>query len=337
MGQSCTLQFGNPPVADGGVWRSDDHGQSWQQKVFVSRTAKKTETIGRVSILAFAFDPKNSQRIFLGTRGNGVWKTDNRGEQWKPTSLRTGNYRCVTFDPDNGDIVYTASGTTVLKSQDSGDTWQTVYNESQPGHIVTCVLADPVLGNYVWAVTSGGKVLLSEDFGQTWTLKQTLPAFEARRLYVPPDAPSELYVFTQKHGIFHLTGYGATQEDLTPALQQFPGATDIRAVTIPDGPTGAWYLGTQYGLLVSSDRGQNWNAIPTLVTPGSIAIANVAVNTSDPSEIFLTVGQKLHHTLDGGQSWEVTNLPTTQIITLLTIDPEDITRLYYSTLIPEKS
>lgn len=336
MGQSCSISIGNSTVLDGGVYRSDDSGLTWKQKTFVRQDGRKTIQINDASVLGFAFAPRNSQNIYLGTRENGVWRTTNGGDKWQATSLRTGGYRCLAFDPDNPDIIFTASGTTVLKSEDAGIQWKTVYNESQPAHTVTCVVTDPVQSGDVWATTSGGKVLLSRDFGETWTLTQTLKPFVPRRLYLPPDASGRIYIFTERTGIYLLTGYGSQVEDLTKPLQTIPGATDVRTVTIIDGVQSGWYLGTLHGLLYSADTGASWRVIPTLVTPSSIAISNVAVRPNNPDDVFITVGQKLHHTIDGGQSWEVTNLPSARIPTWLALDPSNPDRLFFSTLKPPK-
>ncbi len=336
MGQSCSISIGSSPVQDGGVWRSDDGGQTWQQKVFVRREKNKTIQISDASILGFAFAPRDSQRIFIGTREQGVWWTANGGDQWQPTSLRSGGYRCLAFDADNPDIIYTAAGTTVLKSQDGGRQWQAVYNESQPNHSLTCVVTDPIQSREVWATTSGGKVLFSQDFGESWTLTQTLKPFIPRRLYLPPDGSGRLYIFSERNGIWLLRGRGGQLEDLSESLRPLPGALDIQAVTLVEGAVPRWYLGTGHGLLASTDDGASWQVIPTLVTPTSIAIAHVAARPNDPGEIFITVGKKLHHTVDGGKSWEVTNLPTTRIPTWLVLDRSNPDRLYFSTLKPVK-
>ncbi len=227
--------------------------------------------------------------------------------------------------------MYTAAGQQVLKSIDAGQTWTTVYTESQPAQAVNCVIVDPVNDRQVWATTSGGKVLLSEDYGQRWTLVSSVPALQPRQLYISADGL--FYIFSRTNGIYRSDTDGRTWINLTPALQKYSGATDIRAVSLT---ADRWFLGTAYGLLKSEDRGVSWSPVPTLVTAGSIPIQSVAVNPKNTQEIFVTTDRRLHRTVDGGASWSVITLPTGRIPTLLTFDPARPERLYFTTFKPPK-
>lgn len=333
MGQSCTISLGSSRGLDGGVYRSDDHGQTWQQKNFVSRDKKKTVSLNDVSGRVLAFDPRDPAHIYLGTRENGIWETKDAGEVWKATSIRSGGYECIDYDPLNSQVMYTAAGTLVLKTIDGGSSWNTVYTESQPGQAVTCVVVDPFNGRLVWATTSGGKILLSEDYGQTWTLKHTLAAFVPRRLYIDPSGSGRLTIFTRNNGIFTGVNRGSSWTDLTKSLEPYPGGKDIRAVDV--APSG-WYLATAYGLLQSVDQGLSWVSIKTLNTAGSVPLQNVAVNPRNGREIFITTDQKIHHTTDAGETWAITTLPTARLPVLLTFDPILVDRLFLSTFKVQK-
>lgn len=336
-GQSCTLQFGTPEPSDGGVYRTDDHAENWKQKSFVRSEKNRTVTIREISTLRLTIHPGDTSILLLGSRGQGVWRSTDRGERWSQTSLKSGSYTCFAFDPDNSDIVYTASGPNVFKSTDGGRRWESIYQESQSGHAVSCVAVDPLEGRFIWAVTNGGKILLSDDYGQNWTLKRTLARVSIVRAVVDPDGSGRLVVFTSR-GLFEVTGRGAASKNITQPLKdkELKGATTIRTVTILEGDTPRWYIGTAYGPLVSLDRGASWTTIPTLVTPASTAIPNIAVHPNNPNEIFLTVGRRLHRTQDGGASWSVSTLPTSLPVVELQFDPADPDRLYFATIIPEE-
>lgn len=326
MGQSCSINIGSTTGLDGGVFRSDDHGQTWQQKNFVSKDKKRSVSLSDVSGRNFSFTPGDSSHLYLGTLANGIWTSTNGGDQWQSTSLRSGVYECLAFDPLNPDVMYTAAGQLVLKSIDAGKNWAVAYTESQPGHGVNCVTVNPTDGREIWATTSGGKIMFSDDYGQRWTLVNSIAPMQPRLLYIPTDAPGQLYIFTRTNGILRGDGRGKTWTDLTPALASFPGGTDIRQVTIHrDG----WFLATAFGLLKSTDRGVSWKSIPILVTNGSIPLQSVAVNPKNSADIFITTDQRLHHTVDGGATWAVTTLPTSRLPTLLTFDPTVADRLYF--------
>jgi hypothetical protein len=49
-----------------------------------SKTGWKTrESLKGTSPQCVAFDPSNPNRVYCGTFGNGLWKTDDYGETWK--------------------------------------------------------------------------------------------------------------------------------------------------------------------------------------------------------------------------------------------------------------
>ncbi len=332
-GQACSISLGSSARQDGGIFRSDDHGKTWIQKNFVRVEKKHNVLLDDVTGRILVFDPKDSTHIYLGTLANGIWETKNSGDQWTPTSLRAGAYESLSLDSLNPQVMYTAAGQTVLKSINGGQSWTTVYTESQPDQTVSYAVVNPVNDREVWAITSGGKVLFSDDYAQRWTLVHKLDPLLPRLLYIPTDAPSKLYIFSRTNGSFQADGHGQTWTDLTKNLPVQPGATDVRAVQIhPQG----WFLATAYGLLKSTDLGATWTTIPTLITTGSVPLQNVAVNPENSQDIFITTNQRLHHTIDGGATWSVITLPTARLPVLLTFDPSQPDRLYVATFKQQK-
>src|SRR5262249_43586485 len=154
----------------------------------------------------------------------------------------------------------------------------------------------------LWLVTSGGKVIQSDDYGQHWQLKLNVPAFAPRKLLVDPDGSGKLYVFTQTTGLFVIAADASSYQDLSFVLKPFRGSSEIRAVETHTSPT-RWWIATRGGLLTSTDKGASWKQINTLVNPGSVPINSVAVNPQNDLDLFISTTQKLHHTTDGGITW----------------------------------
>lgn len=334
LGQSCSISFGNPAPSQGGVYRSDDNGQTWKQRAFVRQEKKRAVTIAGLSIQVMAFPADEPDRVYIGTRESGIWRSLNRGDRWESTSLKSGRYACISIVPSDADEMYTSSGASILRSTDGGKNWRAVYLEAQAMHTVDCVLADPNQAGMVWAVTSGGKVLRSEDSGETWTLLQTIKRVTVLKLHVDP-IDGRLIVFGSR-GITAVAADGSDFEDLTPALQtkELRGATDIRTVTI--SPQGEWYLGTKLGPVVSSDGGQSWELIPTVISKDATPVTNLAVNPNDANELFMIAGSRLHHTADGGTTWAVNKQPTSLPISQLMYHPTVEDQLWFGTFIPQK-
>jgi hypothetical protein len=47
-----------------------------------SKTGWKLESLKGSSPQCIAFDPRNSTRVYCGTFGDGLWKTDDSGQTW---------------------------------------------------------------------------------------------------------------------------------------------------------------------------------------------------------------------------------------------------------------
>jgi len=125
-------------AANGGVWRTLDHGTSW---------TCITDTLAALSTGAITIDPTNTNIIYLGQGecdfsadsypGNGLWRSSDRGATWTSLGLAKTLYIAkILIDPTDHNVLYvaTASGPAyppsasdtnrgVYKSTDGGSTW----------------------------------------------------------------------------------------------------------------------------------------------------------------------------------------------------------------------
>jgi photosystem II stability/assembly factor-like uncharacterized protein len=70
----------------------------------------RVDTTGRIT--AIAPDPKDGKTIFVGAAQGGVWKTNDSGRTWMPTtdnaiSLAIG---ALVIDPNNSNVIYAGTG-----------------------------------------------------------------------------------------------------------------------------------------------------------------------------------------------------------------------------------
>ncbi len=336
-GQSCSIPFmttsSSQSTTDGGVFRSDNHGQTWKQKSAGDKQNPKG--VQNISIRTLVQDSRDPARLMIGTLENGIWLTSNAGETWKPTSLTTGEVNCISVNPADPDIQYASRGGTVQKSIDNGLNWKSVYADGQR-QSVTCVLADRLRTDTVWATTSGGKLLRSDDAGKSWAIALKVSKLFPRKIVQEDQVQDHLYVFTRTSGIIDIDIAASNWQDLSGALKKYPGATTINGVSVTFGAPTVWTIATNYGLLQSFDRGSTWSTVSTLVTPGTAAIQNVAVNPRDQQELFVTIGNKLHHSRDRGATWTVLSIPTTRTPVALQYDSANIDRLFVGTFLVTK-
>ena len=132
------------------IFRSDDQGQTWQ-RTDVPFKMGGNET-GRFNGERLAVSPNDGNILFFGSRGDGLWKSADRGVNWHQVTGfpvvaenngsmwdRPVGIICVLF---NGSTIYAAVSTTrtnFFSSTDGGVTWQPVAGQPlglRPNHVV---------------------------------------------------------------------------------------------------------------------------------------------------------------------------------------------------------
>ncbi|HTU34300.1 MAG TPA: hypothetical protein VMF66_10900 [Candidatus Acidoferrum sp.] len=274
-------------TAGGGVWETEDYGNSWKN---ISDKDFKSNNIG-----AMAIAPSNSKIIYVGTgdsaprntvlTGEGMYKSTDGGKSW--TFVGLGDTHIISWilvDPNNPDVVYVAAlghlfapnpDRGVFKTTDGGKTWQKIlYVNDDTGAI--CMAMDPSNPQVVyaamwqmsrrhWTFSSGGPgsgIYKTTDGGANWTNlthNSGLPAgiFGKVGLAVAPSKPNVVYALIQ-----------------------------------------ADYKGQAGGLFRSDDAGQNWTLINNSmdITQRAFYYMTVYVDPKDPDTIYLpNVGVYVSH------------------------------------------
>ena len=116
-----------------GLFVSSDVGQTFAPSLTASIGGSSSSVAGSFSgfsIGSFSqFAVASDSNIIYVTTESGLFKTTSGGTQWQRVAVPVKNdevaFRAVAIAPSNDSIVYTAAGTTVYKSDDSAQTFQT--------------------------------------------------------------------------------------------------------------------------------------------------------------------------------------------------------------------
>ncbi len=128
VGASCTNL--STKYKDGGIFVSIDQAESWQQMAFIRTEKKKELNISSANIRTIEFDPINSEKIWLGTEADGIYYTENGGNNWVETHFKEGKFLDIAINPKNTDTLYTVNSNNIYKSIDKGEAWDIVYTET---------------------------------------------------------------------------------------------------------------------------------------------------------------------------------------------------------------
>lgn len=310
-----------------GVWRSDDHGETWQAKVQID--AKNT--IAGSSVLKFVFDPVDAQKIYLGTDGQGMYLSHNNGDTWEKTKIATGSVWDIAVDTNDPQIVYVAVFASklgrVYKTKDGGQTWEIIFTDAIPASPIYNILIDWYNHKKLIITTGWGGVLASEDQGKTWAKLAEIPA-PAGRLQMDEENSKIMWYVTPGQGIFKTEDAGATwQEIALSGLKDFKGGSNIYQLE-RDKQNHTFYLATSYGLLTSRDGGITWAPIQTLTPFASLPILALAINPEDSNELFFVAGDTVYKSVNMSESWQVRRVYTGQAIRTVRYHPSNTQIIY---------
>ncbi len=174
----------------GGVWKTLDEGATFNVL---------TDTLPSLGASDMAIDPTNPQILYLATgdrdggdtRSMGILKSTNGGNSWDTTGLQytvlqnkeTGR---IIINPENPNVLMTATGDGVYKTTDAGASWRRVQSSS-----VKDILYMPGDTNYVYA--AGTSFFRSTDGGETWSQSVILGGVNRLEIAVTPANPAKVY------------------------------------------------------------------------------------------------------------------------------------------------
>ncbi len=181
-------------VTGGGVWKTDDMGNTWS---CISDGYFGTGSVGAIAVseshpnVVYVGMGEHAVRGVMTHHGDGVYKSTDAGKTWQKMGLAgTQHISRIRIHPQNPDVVYVAAqgalyGPTVergvYKSMDGGKNWERVlYVDEKTGcSELSMDMNNPEVlyaamwehGRQPWYVKSGGPgsgLFKSTDGGKTW-------------------------------------------------------------------------------------------------------------------------------------------------------------------------
>lgn len=280
-----------PGVELGGMFRSQDAASSW---------SLSSAGLYANNILSLAVDPSNPAVVYAGT-WRGISRSADGGQSWEPVLQRIKAFRTVAVDPLNPSVVY-AGDTQVWKSTNGGSSWA-LSSKGLSTRAVYALAAHPQSPGTVFAGTSIG-VFVTTNAAQSW--KYAIGGMGLRPVYdlvFDPSDAERIYA-AAGGGVYYSLNRGSRW---TPLNRGLSGVNGIGLAVNPADPSRL-YLASQKGLYRFDAATNSWVAVPLVSGTNLLAakpsLADVVLDSANPSIIYAGGPAGMFRSLDAGQNWE---------------------------------
>jgi len=337
---------------DGGVWKSDDYGRTWNP-IF---DAQPSQSIGAIAIapsdanILYVASGEGLHRPDLSV-GNGIYKSTDAGKTWQHLGLRDGQqFPSLAVDPRDPNKVFAAvlghpygpnDERGIYRSTDGGATWAKVlFKDANTGG--SQVVIDPTNPDVVyaalWEATLGpwedgnsyegtkGGLFKSTDGGTTWKqltkglpenvvhIQVALSASDEKRLYVTLATSYESgYASAAGLGVYRSDDAG---ENWSKATDDPRPALKIGGGDLPIPVVDPKNSDVVYSASIVTERsvdgGKTWMSLRG--APGGDDYQNLWINPDNPNIILLVSDQGAIVSVNRGETWSSWyNQPTAQL------------------------
>lgn len=290
LGDPLTYYMG---TTGGGVWKTIDAGQKWEN---ISDGYFTTGSVGAIAVseshprIVFVGMGEHAPRGVMTSYGDGVYKSTDAGKTWKKMGLeKTQHISRIIIHPENPDIVFVAAQGAlhgpnpergVYKSTNGGETWERVL--------------------FVNNLT--GAVELSMDMNFPDVLYAAM--WEHQRL------PWKVISGGDGSGLYKSTDGGKTWKKMEKGLPKEMGkmaiavsranADKVYALIESDSEKG---LG---GLFVSENGGDSWSKVSgdNRLVQRAWYYIEVFPDPNAENTVYVLSAPALR-SIDGGKNWEV--------------------------------
>lgn len=278
----------------GGVWRTADGGQSWENI---------SDGFFGGSIGAVAVSEYDNNVIYVGggektmrgnvSYGHGMWKSVDAGKTWTDIGLKNSRHvPRIRIHPKNPDLVYAAvlgdlfkssEERGVYRSQDGGKTWQRVLFANADAGAVDLIL-DPNNPRIIYA--------------STWRIRRT---------------PYSLESGGEGSDLWKSTDGGDTWKKITANKGLPKGLWGIVGVTVsPVNSNRVWAIieNEKGGVYRSEDGGETWELVNSERSLRQRAWYYTRIYADTQSEdIVYVMNVNFHKSKDGGKTYEEFETP----------------------------
>jgi photosystem II stability/assembly factor-like uncharacterized protein len=281
-----------------------------------------------------AADPAHPERVWCGTVGAGLWRSDDAGESWRPAGDRLAALDVSALAVGPGEeVVYAGIDPSALwRSEDAGRRWDELaalralpsaptwsFPPRPDTSHVRWITLDPAAPERLSVCIEAGALVRSADGGRTWRDRVPDGPRDTHTLAAHPGAPGRLY--SAAGDGFGMPGHGYSESHdggdtwtrpddgierhYLYGLAVDPGDPDTVVVSAADSPVKAHSLPLADSTIYRRSGPGPWREVREgLPEPRGTVRALLAANAGERGVFYAASNRGLFRSADGGTSWE---------------------------------
>jgi photosystem II stability/assembly factor-like uncharacterized protein len=272
-------------------------------------------------------DPFDPNTVYVGTQGNGVWRSVDRGKSWQPAGLQGVVVKSLAVSPhDRGVILAGAKPATVFRTEDGGRSWGELKGfkripfrwwwftpaETPNQAYVQAIAISPEDPDVVMAGIEFGAVVRSQDGGQTWSGHKAGSLRDCHQLLFHRSDGKWAYEaggsgggasFSHDGGRTWRKAGGGLEKHYGVACAADPAEPDVWYIAVGPGPGKAY--GEEAEAYLYRREGEGWQAIGWENHPMRHMPLSLVTDPGEPGGLYAGVRRgDVWHSPDRGETWE---------------------------------
>ncbi len=276
-------------------------------------------------------DPGDPIRLYVGTSGNGLWRSRDSGRSWEPAGAGIPHDKITAVavagvqDSQLGLVYAGTEPSTLSRSEDGGGTWRELtalqelpssiswsFPPKPETHHVRWIETDPNIAGKLYVAIEAGALVQSSDGGATWLDRVIGGPIDTHTAATHRGATGRLYS-AAGDGYFESDDGGESWSRPMADLRHGylvgvavdPGDPDTVVVSAASGPYVAYRPNNAKGYLYRKTAGQAFElAMEGLPDANGTVASRLATHPDEPGVFYAANNHGLFHSEDAGRSWK---------------------------------
>jgi photosystem II stability/assembly factor-like uncharacterized protein len=278
-------------------------------------------------------DPQNPSRVYAGTWGNGLWRSDDAGKSWDPVGAGISHDEITAVAvsaPERGVVYAGTEPSAVFRSENGGETWTELsglrtlpsstswaFPPRPETHHVRWIEADPAVPGRVFVAIEAGALVRTLDGGRTWLDRVRGGPIDTHSAATHKLAPGRVYS-AAGDGYFESHDAGESWSRQVDGLQHRylvgvaidPADPNAVIVSAASGPFVAYSPRRAEAYVYRKTARDRFGLAMEGLPDGQGTIASrLATNPDEPGVIYAANNHGVFRTADAGQTWQALEIP----------------------------